>query len=131
LRQNELTSLPKRRKTKGKDKRGNRLVPYHTAPAYYLCVVLDPRAKMSWFHDTWDMYPDTKAAWVPEVQRLMLQVWDQEYRNVESTAPRAAQAEVLPSLDRTFGMFPRPGSTGACGQGSQQYVDHFRRYLDS
>ncbi|CCE29218.1 uncharacterized protein CPUR_02911 [Claviceps purpurea 20.1] len=26
---NELTSLPKRRKTKGKDKRGNRLVPYH------------------------------------------------------------------------------------------------------
>ncbi|CCE30561.1 uncharacterized protein CPUR_04409 [Claviceps purpurea 20.1] len=122
---NELTSLPKRRKTKGKDKDTDK-----DQAAYYLCVVLDPRAKMSWFHDTWDMYPDTKAAWVPEVQRLMLQVWDQEYRNVESTAPRAAQAEVLPSPDRTFGMFPRPRSTGACGQGSQQYVDHFRRYLE-
>ncbi|CCE32463.1 uncharacterized protein CPUR_06323 [Claviceps purpurea 20.1] len=41
------------------------------------------------FHESWDQYPDTKALWVPEVQRLMLQVWDQEYRKIESTAPRA------------------------------------------
>ncbi|KAG6249713.1 hypothetical protein E4U23_001927 [Claviceps purpurea] len=80
------------------------------APAYYLCVALDPRVKMDWFHESWDQYPDTKALWVPEVQRLMLQVWDQEYRKIESTAPRAVQVEVLPSSDKTFGMFPRARS---------------------
>ncbi|KAG6090823.1 hypothetical protein E4U31_007686 [Claviceps sp. LM219 group G6] len=85
---------------------------------------------MDWFHDSWDLYPDTKAQWVPEVQRLMLQVWDQEYRTIKSTAPRAVQVEVLPSSNKTFGMFPRPRSVkhGACG--SQQDVDHFRRYLE-
>ncbi|KAG6235172.1 hypothetical protein E4U25_005161 [Claviceps purpurea] len=82
------------------------------------------------FHESWDQYPDTKALWVPEVQRLMLQVWDQEYRKIESTAPRAVQVEVLPSSDKTFGMFPRARSVKHGDCGSQQDVDHFRRYLE-
>ncbi|KAG5916736.1 hypothetical protein E4U61_003375 [Claviceps capensis] len=64
--------------------------------------------------------------------KYLASVWDQEYRRIESTALRAVQVEVLPSFNKTFGMFPRPPSDrhGACGQVSQQNVDHFRRYLE-
>ncbi|KAG5991673.1 hypothetical protein E4U52_003433 [Claviceps spartinae] len=95
----------------------------------YLCLALDPRDKMEWFHRKWDQYPDTKAKWMPGVRDLMLQVRDEEYRDKVSTAP-AVQAEVLPSPNKIQSKFARFVSArhGARSMVPPKDVDHFRQY---
>ncbi|KAG6094875.1 hypothetical protein E4U14_008376, partial [Claviceps sp. LM454 group G7] len=98
----------------------------------YLCLALDPRDKMEWFHRKWDQYPDTKAKWMPGVRdlnHLMLQVRDEEYRDKVSTAP-AVQAEVLPSPNKIQSKFARFVSArhGARSMVPPKDVDHFRQY---
>ena len=52
---------------------------FDTSPIYYAAQVLNPRKKWAWMTQSWSEHP-TKASWLPQVKRMVNDLWVKEYK---------------------------------------------------
>ncbi|KJZ68504.1 hypothetical protein HIM_12105 [Hirsutella minnesotensis 3608] len=64
-------------------------------PAYYTAISLNPTLKCQWYKETWT--DEQKRAWIPDVTKLVRELWLDEYRGRHSRKMASVSASSAPT----------------------------------
>ncbi|KJZ68940.1 hypothetical protein HIM_08228 [Hirsutella minnesotensis 3608] len=64
-------------------------------PAYYTAISLNPTLKCQWYNETWT--DEQKRAWIPDVTKLVRELWLDEYRGRHSRKMASVSASSAPA----------------------------------